>query len=205
MRGGRTCSFDQILFNPQVTFEMYFFPRWPCCSTMQASCLANPFWLTQRKKLKRFGTKIGKENPTLKKILTRCLPSMCSLSSGASMNFYLGCSHLIWSDLSFNISSLHMLNMVGSLKWKYLIITIVIGLQGHIVSMSSMAGITGTPNLVPYCASKVYSITHWLLLQLSLSYRVLFWLFPPKKCLRMAKSLPKKWKWSNPTARIVKF
>jgi len=26
--------------------------------------------------------------------------------------------------------------------------------MGHIVSMSSMAGITGTPNLVPYCASK---------------------------------------------------
>ena len=26
--------------------------------------------------------------------------------------------------------------------------------KGHIVSMSSMAGITGTPNLVPYCASK---------------------------------------------------
>ena len=28
--------------------------------------------------------------------------------------------------------------------------------QGHIVSMSSMAGVTGTPNLVPYCASKVF-------------------------------------------------
>jgi len=26
--------------------------------------------------------------------------------------------------------------------------------MGHIVCMSSMAGITGTPNLVPYCASK---------------------------------------------------
>jgi len=26
--------------------------------------------------------------------------------------------------------------------------------MGHIVSMSSMAGVTGTPNLVPYCASK---------------------------------------------------
>ena len=26
--------------------------------------------------------------------------------------------------------------------------------KGHIISMSSMAGITGTPNLVPYCSSK---------------------------------------------------
>ncbi|XP_023339915.1 estradiol 17-beta-dehydrogenase 11 isoform X2 [Eurytemora carolleeae] len=26
--------------------------------------------------------------------------------------------------------------------------------RGHIISMSSMAGITGTPNLVPYCSSK---------------------------------------------------
>ena len=26
--------------------------------------------------------------------------------------------------------------------------------RGHIICMSSMAGITGTPNLVPYCASK---------------------------------------------------
>merc|ERR1719300_2110614 len=26
--------------------------------------------------------------------------------------------------------------------------------KGHIIAMSSMAGITGTPNLVPYCSSK---------------------------------------------------
>ena len=32
--------------------------------------------------------------------------------------------------------------------------------KGHVVSMCSMAGVTGTPNLVPYCSSK-FAVKDW--------------------------------------------
>jgi all-trans-retinol dehydrogenase (NAD+) len=44
--------------------------------------------------------------------------------------------------------------------------------RGHIISMSSMAGITGTPNLVPYCSSKfaIKGLMDALFLELRASY-----------------------------------
>ena len=60
------------------------------------------------------------------------------------MSSFLACSAWTWSVIPIVPASLHTI----------LHIAFHTTLQGHIVCMSSMAGITGTPNLVPYCASK---------------------------------------------------
>ena len=111
------------------------------------------------------GGKIGKDEVIILEICSRVFKNHQVFAVNVFSQF--------WCILEFlpRMLTLNMVKYLHSCKISVQLIDVctdrgktmfIIRMQGHIVSMSSMAGVTGTPNLVPYCASKVFPFLLWL-------------------------------------------